>query len=533
MPSLIYLSTVSLVVLTSAILALVIRARRRSLRTLQGPPSPSLVLGHERVVTRARKIGELENNWHEQYGSVFRMAGIFGEDILQISDPRALQHICHKSMYRYKKPMDTEQQARKIFGPGIATVNGDTHQRQRKIMNPVFSAAQIRPFAQVFETCAQSLIAKWRSDIENGATTIDCFGHIHGMILEALGEAVFECDFNVMGQKESLRDLLHNLFLDSINPTPLKMLRNASYRFLPKSIIALISIWKTKEDIRFAHWIAAGQLAFKGLITQKAENRSGAEKDQDMLSILARSLAAEDPSKRFIPVEALSQMATIMFAGYFTIPSTLNWLLYELAYKPEWQAKLIQEIRDVRGQIGIDGPLAVKDLEGMPILNAVIKETLRFYPIAPDIVREAETDDVIPLDSPITDLSGALMTEIPVIQGQRVILNIFRYNRLKSVWGDDANVWNPERYLKTDRPTTLGVYANVMSFSGGVRSCLGWRYAVLQLQVATAALVETFKLSAVEGVEIEHVRVGTNPPMVKGKWEVGPQLPLKVASRNA
>ncbi|KAJ8087866.1 hypothetical protein PM082_006722 [Marasmius tenuissimus] len=532
MPSLIYPLTASLAVLTSAILALAIRARRRSLRTLQGPPSPSFLLGHEQEVTRLRKIGELENNWYEQYGSVFRITGIFGEEILHVSDPRALQHICHKSVYRYKKPMDMVQQSEKIFGPGIATVNGDIHQRQRKIMNPVFSAAQIRPFAQVFETCAQSLIGKWRSAIESGATSIDCFEHIHRMTFDAFGEAMFEFDFNATGRKDNLRDLLHNLFNDSVNPTQLKMLRNASYRFLPKPVIALISMWKTKEDKRFARWIAASQRVAKGLIAQKVD-RSGAEKDQDILSVIARSLAAEDPSKCLLPVEALAQMTTITFAGYLTTPSALTWLLYELAYNPEWQAKLIQEIREVRVQTGNDGPLAVKDLEGMPILNAAIEETLRFYPIAPDIVREAETNDVIPLDVPIADLSGALLKEIPVIQGQRVILNIFKYNRLESVWGDDSNVWNPKRYLDTDRPTTLGVYANVMTFSSGVRACIGWRFALLNLQVATVALIETFKLSPVEGIEIEHVRAGSNPPMVKGKWEAGPQLPLKVALRDA
>ncbi|KAL0063529.1 hypothetical protein AAF712_009524 [Marasmius tenuissimus] len=517
-------------------------------------------IGHEWEVTRARRVGELEHEWHEQYGSVFRLAGIFGEDILEVSDPRALQHICHKSAYRYKKPMDMEQQIEKTFGPGLATVNGEIHQRQRKIMNPVFSAAQIRPFAPVFETCVQScspskLIAKWRSDIESGATTINCFGQIHGMTLNALGEAMFEYDFDAMAQKKGgLRDILRDLLwvelpaflslniqlmmwflifsLDSGNPTQLKMLRNASYRFLPKPIITLLGLKKTKEDRRFAHWIAASQNVSKGLITQKAESLGGVEKNTDILSVIARSLAAQDPTKSLFPVEALSQMATIIFAGHETTASTLTWLLYEMAHNPEWQTKLIQEIQEVRDKTGNDGPLAVKDLEVMPILNAVIKETLRFHPIAPDLVREAETDDVIPLSSPIIDSSGTALKEIPVTKGQRIIMNIFEYNRFKSVWGDDANVWSPERYLDSDRPTTLGVYANLMTFSGGVRSCIGWRFAVLELQVATVALIEAFNFSPVQGIEIEHVRAGSNPPLVKGKWAAGPQLPLKVCLRR-
>ncbi|KAJ8087892.1 hypothetical protein PM082_006749 [Marasmius tenuissimus] len=534
MPLLIQLLSISLALLATAIFALVIRSRKRSLKFIQGPPSPSLLLGHEWDITRVRKVGQLEYDWFEQYGSVFRLAGCFGEDILEVSDPRALQHICHKSAYRYKKPMDIEQLIGKLFGPGLVTVNGDIHQRQRKIMNPSFSAGQIRPFAPVFETCAQKLITKWRLEIESGAPIIDCYKELHGMTLDALGESMFEYNFDAMGKTRAggLRDILRDVFLDSRNPTELKMLRNAAYRFLPKTIIDLISLRKTKEDKRFANWLNASQKVTGGLVTQKVESGGGKEKDKDILSVIARSLTSEDPSKRLLPVEALSQMATITFAGHETTASTLNWLLCELSYHPEWQERLTQEIRVVRNQHSTDGPLTVKELESMPILNAIIKETLRFRPIVPELVREAVNDDIIPLDSPITDISGSVWKEIPVTKGQRVALNIFKYNRFKSVWGEDADLWNPERFLDSTRPTTLGVFANLMTFSGGIRACIGWRFAVLELQVVTAALIDTFKFAAVKGIEIEQVRIGTNGPMVKGKWEAGPQLPLNVTLRN-
>ncbi|KAK1235085.1 hypothetical protein PQX77_001699 [Marasmius sp. AFHP31] len=527
MALLVQLLSASLVVCTTATLALIIRARKRSLKFLQGPPSPSFLLGYEWDLMRMRKIGDLEYKWFEQYGSVFRFTGCFREDILEIADPRALQHICHKSAYRYKKPKDIEQRAVKLFGPGLVTVNGDVHERQRKIMNPIFSAAQIRPFAPVFESCAQKVIAKWKSEIEGGATVIDCYGPLHGMTLDALGEAMFEYNFDATGKSRAkgLWDVFREVFIDSGNPTKLKMLRDASYRFLPKPIIDLISLKKAKEDKRFANWLTASQKVAERLINQKVESGGGQEKDRDILSIIARSLAAEDPSKRLFPVEALSQMA-------------LNWLLCELSYNSKWQDRLIQEIQDIRRQNGTNGPLTVNDLEDMPVLNATIKETLRFHPIVAELVRESETDDIIPLECPINDISGSVLREIPVTKGQRVVLNIFKYNRLKTVWGEDAEVWNPERFLGSNLSTTLGVFANLMTFSGGIRACIGWRFApcvssVLELQVVAVALIEFFKFSAVDGIEIEHVRVVTSPPMVKGRWEAGPQLPLKVALRSA
>ncbi|KAL0061738.1 hypothetical protein AAF712_011411 [Marasmius tenuissimus] len=328
---------------------------------------------------------------------------------------------------------------------------------------------------------------------------------------------MFDYRFDAMGKTRAggLRDILRDVFLDTRNPTKIKMLRDAS------------------EDKRWANWLAAGQKVTGTLVTQKVESGGGQEKDKDILSVIARSLTAEDPSKRLPQVEALSQMSTMTFAGHETTASTLNWVLYELSYNPEWQEKLFQEIQDIRGRARKDGSLTVEDLESMPVLNAVIKETLRFHPIFPFLVREAETDDIIPLEIPITDTSGLVLKEIPVIKGQRVNINIFEYNRLKPVWGEDADVWNPDRFLESTRPTTLGVFANLLTFSGGIRACIGWRFAVLELQVVAAALVEAFKFSAVEGIEIDQVAVGPVGPMVKGKWGAGKQLPLKVALRNA
>jgi len=56
--------------------------------------------------------------------------------------------------------------------------------------------------------------------------------------------------------------------------------------------------------------------------------------------------------------------------------------------------------------------------------------------------------------------------------------------------------------------------------------------SVLELQVVTAALAESFKFSPVKDIEIEQVRVGTNPPMIKGRWSEGAKLPLNLAVRN-
>ncbi|KAF8521955.1 hypothetical protein BU17DRAFT_19873, partial [Hysterangium stoloniferum] len=56
-------------------------------------------------------------------------------------------------------------------------------------------------------------------------------------------------------------------------------------------------------------------------------------------------------------------------------------------------------------------------------------------------------DDVIPLSTATTTKKGEIVTDVSIPAGQKIIISILTYNRLKSVWGDDADVWRPERFI--------------------------------------------------------------------------------------
>ncbi|SJK99825.1 uncharacterized protein ARMOST_03136 [Armillaria ostoyae] len=164
-------------------------------------------------------------------------------------------------------------------------------------------------------------------------------------------------------------------------------------------------------------------------------------------------------------------------------------------------------------------------------MNAVIKETLRFHSIIPAIMRVAGSDDVIPLLEPVTTSTGAKLTGIPVKKGQLIPLGIGYYNRHPTVWGPTANVWNPDRFLgELDKTTPVGVYANVLSFSAGVRSCIGWRFAVMEMQAAVFKLVESFEFSLPkEDLQIKRQPAFIMLPMVRDEMSKGTQMPLHLA----
>ncbi|KAJ7302219.1 cytochrome P450, partial [Mycena albidolilacea] len=109
-------------------------------------------------------------------------------------------------------------------------------------------------------------------------------------------------------------------------------------------------------------------------------------------------------------------------------------------------------------------------------------------------------DTVIPLADGIKNSKGEVTSYIPVQKGQVVLVAIASYQRLQSRWGEDAHQFRPSRWVDgTMKPgQAVGPYANLLSFLGGPRVCLGWRFAILEMQVFFSELIGEFSFALPE-----------------------------------
>ncbi|KIJ09226.1 hypothetical protein PAXINDRAFT_119971 [Paxillus involutus ATCC 200175] len=164
----------------------------------------------------------------------------------------------------------------------------------------------------------------------------------------------------------------------------------------------------------------------------------------------------------------------------------------------------------------------------LPLLDAVCKETMRLYPPVTSVNRTTTCDTILPVSVPIRSTEGTLVHEVHVPKGTDIVVSLLCANTNKAVWGDDAEEWKPERWL-VDLPQSVvdaklpGIYSNMMTFLGGSRACIGFKFAELETKVVLAVLLERFKF-ALPQKDIRWQMTIVAFPVVDGKA----QLPMNV-----
>ncbi|KAG1878934.1 cytochrome P450 [Suillus subluteus] len=510
-----------------AALAIVYGVYRRyshiSLADVPGPESASFIMGNLKELYQGQ-AADADFKWQGQYGNIVRFKGSFGEDQLMISDPAALQYIFAKSGYRFPRPPDRRVLSQLMNGKGIIWAEGDDHKRHRRVMLPGFGGPESKAFLLLFKNCAESMSNKWAEIINNskeGSVVFNIPVWLSRATLDAIGEAAFDVRFSSIDNNESaLARSYRNVMTDVFgSPSDGQVLFQGISKYIPRRILEYFV--EEGQNPRIVRMRDTGNLATsvaKQLVKDKAEMILGGKGNRDVFSLLVKANMDTDAKAKLTEEELFAQMRTILLAGHETTSNTISWALLELARHPEIQSRLREEIWETEAAVHARGDVnfTIADFDAMPYTTAVMKEVLRFCPVSYHAHRCASQDD------------------LPVPKGTRIVASIAAYNRNKELWGEDAHVFNPDRWLngtaKEKKVTSIGVYSNLMTFLGGVRSCIGWRFAVIEIQAFLTEIVGKFEFAPTDKTElIRREACLLMVPTVEGEVENGVQLPLRVS----
>ncbi|OJA17883.1 hypothetical protein AZE42_09438 [Rhizopogon vesiculosus] len=424
-------------------------------------------------------------------------------------------------------------------------------------MLPGFGAPECKAFFPLFKGCAEIMSNKWIDVISNSkeqSAVLDMSAWLSRTTLDAIGEVAFDVRFGSLDNNEhALARAYNNMMVDIFgSPSDMQVFFQGVSRYIPSRILEYIG--KRSKNPRIVRMREAGNIitsVAKQIVKDKAEVLLQGKGNRDVFSLLGGCTASfrfsrsdkstvkanmdADAKAKMTEEEMLAQMRTILFTGHETTSTTISWALLELAKNPEIQSRLRAEIREAEATMHKrgDAESTIADFD-MPYAAAVIKEVLRFSPAAYHVYRYATQDDILPLSQPITTRFGKVIHELPIPKGTRIVTSIAAYNRNKDLWGKDAHMFNPERWLdgaaKEKKTTSLGVYSNLMTFGSGVRACIGWRFAVIEVQAFLTELVGKFEFALTDKSKwVRREACMVMAPTVEGEVENGVQLPLRVS----
>ncbi|KAJ7302230.1 cytochrome P450 [Mycena albidolilacea] len=379
----------------------------------------------------------------------------------------------------------------------VVAAKGDTHKRLRAALNIGFTSSAVRNYQPIFERVAEKMTEQLSKC--SGSLT-DLYPILSRAALSAISEAVLGCSVRDLGEafvanNERIVSLSScqsstQILVDAIASRLPKMVRGA-VMYLPIAAFKVLRAVKSLAD----------QIGRRAIAEKLAAAQQGANMRTDVFGMLyfvrLKSRHAVNPEQSDLKKnglteqELVAQTGILMIAGQDTVTNTLVFGCLELARHPEFQHQLRAEIHASRR-----GPLSTFAYE----THWCPKETLRLYP--PEAIHERITvqDTVIPLADGIKNSKGEVMNHIPVQKGQVVLVAIASYQRLQSRWGEDAHQFRPSRWVDgtIEQGQAVGPYANLLSFLGGPRVCLGWRFAILEMQVFFSELIGEFSFSLPE-----------------------------------
>ncbi|KAJ7466774.1 cytochrome P450 [Mycena galericulata] len=529
---------------------------------LRGPEANSFMLGNTEDLYSGPNGLEYHHGLSAKYGKVFKVHMIAGEEHVYLSDTRALHHVLVRDTHIFDESPAMMSEFYYCFGPGLISVQGETHKKQRKMIQPLFGVSHMRELTPTFwniayqaqkviqaklleaqpsppseaEIASQQVSAvldlwKWSSRAALEGVGVGALGYS----FDALDDSTEDNDYMV-----AARELPYTVYpLRKFMPICIWCMKNLPVglqRFLAR-ITPIPRVQKVRKIVETLQKNSEALYAKKKriLLAGDAEEEAQVGSGKDVMSILMRAnISATANEKDSLPdEEVMGQMNTLISAAHDTTSSALARMLHSLAHDLPRQRRLREELN--RARADNFGELDHHTVTTLPFLDACYRETLRLYAPASFQHRTATKEITIPLGEPIELDNGEVVHQLPINKGQTIVVAIEAVNRDPDIWGPAADKWIPERWIdglpkSVNDASVPGAFSNTLTFLGGNRSCIGMKFTEIELKTILIALIESFEFSPAPGHEVIKWRLSlVQTPALPGREHIDePELPLKV-----
>ncbi|KAG0039884.1 hypothetical protein BGZ82_006289 [Podila clonocystis] len=455
-----------------------------------------------------------------EHGDIMSMTILGIGRVHFVNNPKFMEHILKTNFDNYIKGDVFRWQLTDILGKGIFVSDGAEWRFHRKTASNIFTTRLYRDLVQgAFKSSAQDLCSVLD---QHSGEAVDMQSLFLRLTLDAFGKLTFGLEFNALVTEGP------NEFGDAFDfLTSEAELRVANPLWPLTDRILFWRHLRTRRAIGVLHkWAARAVQARRAETVEEMEARRS-----DLLDHFITHQT--DDGTMLTDTELNSIFVNFMIAGRDTTAQALTWQFYSLMADPRIMANIVREIDVVLG--GDERKISYEVLmHELPYTKAVFHETLRLHPAVPKNLKQAVADDVLP--------DGTR-----VYAGELVGYSNWCMGRNKNVWGQDAELFVPERWLvpretddvKHGTESSMGVSPfgkfkpesqfKFISFNAGPRLCLGTTFATLEALETTCMLLQKYEFRLAPGQSTPVIKGSVTLPMVGGLMGVvTPRTPTRV-----
>jgi cytochrome P450 len=369
-----------------------------------------------------------------------------------VSHPDYVKHVLVTNNRNYKKAFSFNFLSYTL-GKGLATNEGESWLRQRRIAQPAFHHKRLAALVHVMVEDTALLVDEWAAKARSGEAV-----HLVSDMMKTASAIVAHAllGTDVREQSEEIIELMTVINYQTtqklINP-----LRSPMWLPTQDNLVLKKSIRRIDEIIY-------------QIIEQRRINTA---RHFDLLSMLMDSRDAETGAQ-MNDLQLRDELVTLMLAGTETSANALSWSFILLMQHPEVADRLRQEADAVLA----GGPPDHTKLRALTYTTQVLNETMRIYPPGWITGREALDDD---------EIAG-----VPIPGGSQVYVSPFIVHRHPGFW-ENPNQFDPERF--NEKQSKGRHKFAFFPFGGGPRYCIGNNFAMMEMQVILATLLRHFKIS--------------------------------------
>ena len=388
-----------------------------------------------------RTYGELVAFVAERPGWVFAFGPQYNHTLLANPD------LFHSSPFMQAPPGS----ALGRLTSGLLSMNGVPHRQRRKLVLPAFHRQRVESYHADMVAAVEQLLAAWRIGAQ-----LDIAREMQKLTLRIASKTLFGLEAGPEADRLGLQIKRWLNLLDSLGPSlvpldwpgfPLRRLLRLSDR-LDANIHTMIE-----------------------------RRRAGAADRSDVLSMLLQ--ARDEDGASMSDAELIGQATVLFIAGHETSSNALTWTLFLLSQHP----RILSDLRDeLHGLLHGAAPTPAQR-EHLPLLDRVLKESMRLLPPASISLRVSTAPfELGPYQLP---------------RGTTVFFSQYVTHHMPELYPQPER-FLPERWAAIDPP----VYA-YLPFGGGPRMCIGASFALLEIKIALALIVQRFTLALRPGARID------------------------------